>query len=224
MKRSETRVDGGDFVGKKVLSIRLPCEMRDQLEMIRNEDGAEAALEAIICAMRYAETGKDNSQHLHLAGRMIYNQLVKAFDSDVKSYVAACERNRDNIRKRWERNDTTVYDRIQSNTNEYETYPLHDITRHNTEITKKERQEEKSKRFVPPTVEEVERFCTENNIDINAQEFVDYYTSNGWKVGKNPMRDWKASVRTWARRQRTTHAQPDSQPPRQTLRPGAFDL
>ena len=33
---------------------------------------------------------------------------------------------------------------------------------------------------------------------IRASKFIDYYTSNGWKVGKNPMKDWKAAVRSWA--------------------------
>lgn len=55
-------------------------------------------------------------------------------------------------------------------------------------------------RFKPPTVEEVEEYCTERGNSINAERFIDYYTSNGWKVGKNPMRDWRAAVRTWERK------------------------
>ena len=57
----------------------------------------------------------------------------------------------------------------------------------------------KTSRFIPPTVEEVSEYCSERNNDIDAQKFVDYYSSNGWKVGKNPMKDWKACVRTWER-------------------------
>lgn len=55
------------------------------------------------------------------------------------------------------------------------------------------------KSFTPPTVEEVKAYCTERNNGIDAEHFVDYYTSNGWKVGKNQMKDWKAAVRTWER-------------------------
>jgi hypothetical protein len=44
---------------------------------------------------------------------------------------------------------------------------------------------------------------------VDPEEFVDFYTSKGWKVGKNPMKDWKAAVRTWARRDKT-----DKQPNR----------
>lgn len=56
-----------------------------------------------------------------------------------------------------------------------------------------------AKRFVKPTLEEVEAYCIERNNSIDPQRFIDYYESNGWKVGKNPMKDWKAAIRTWER-------------------------
>lgn len=56
-----------------------------------------------------------------------------------------------------------------------------------------------TKRFVKPTVDEVRAYCAERNNGINAEDFVDFYESKGWKVGKNPMVDWKACVRTWER-------------------------
>lgn len=58
---------------------------------------------------------------------------------------------------------------------------------------------QKRKAFTLPTVEEVKAYCAERNNSIDAQHFVDYYTANGWKVGKNPMKDWKAAIRTWER-------------------------
>lgn len=54
-------------------------------------------------------------------------------------------------------------------------------------------------RFVPPTVEEVRAYCSERQNTVDAQRFVDYYTSNGWLVGRNKMKDWRAAVRTWER-------------------------
>lgn len=54
-------------------------------------------------------------------------------------------------------------------------------------------------RFTPPTVEEVRDYCTERGNSVDADRFHSYYTANGWKVGKNPMKDWKAAVRTWER-------------------------
>lgn len=62
-----------------------------------------------------------------------------------------------------------------------------------------EKESMKRKRFSAPTVEEVAAYCRERGNAVDPQHFVDYYTSNGWKVGKNPMKDWKAAVRTWER-------------------------
>ena len=53
------------------------------------------------------------------------------------------------------------------------------------------------KRFVPPTVDDVTAYCIERCNSVDPQRFVDYYSSNGWMVGKNKMKDWKAAVRTW---------------------------
>ena len=56
-----------------------------------------------------------------------------------------------------------------------------------------------NKQFNPPTVEDVKEYCIQHGYKIDAYRFVDYYTSNGWMVGKNRMKDWKAAVRTWVR-------------------------
>lgn len=55
------------------------------------------------------------------------------------------------------------------------------------------------KRFIPPTLEEVETYCNERENGIDHANWFDHYTANGWKVGKNQMKDWKAAVRTWER-------------------------
>ena len=55
----------------------------------------------------------------------------------------------------------------------------------------------KRKRFEKPTLSEIKEYCIERNNNVDAQHFYDHYESNGWKVGKNSMKDWKAAVRTW---------------------------
>lgn len=62
-----------------------------------------------------------------------------------------------------------------------------------------EKDAQKRKKFVPPTVDEVKAYCSERNNNIDADRFVNHYDSNGWMVGKNKMKDWKAAVRTWER-------------------------
>ena len=53
------------------------------------------------------------------------------------------------------------------------------------------------KRFTIPTPEEVQAYCDERKNGISGQQFCDFYSSKGWKIGKEPMKDWKAAVRTW---------------------------
>jgi len=55
----------------------------------------------------------------------------------------------------------------------------------------------KRKRFEKPTLSEIKEYCIERNNNVDAQHFYDYYESNGWKVGKNAMKNWQAAVRTW---------------------------
>lgn len=58
------------------------------------------------------------------------------------------------------------------------------------------------KRFVKPTLDEVRDYCNERHNIVNPEHFMDYYESNGWRVGKNPMKDWKATVRSWETREK----------------------
>ena len=59
------------------------------------------------------------------------------------------------------------------------------------------------KRFAPPTVDQVRAYCEERGNNVNPQRFVDYYSSNGWMVGKTKMKDWKAAVRTWEQKEKS---------------------
>ena len=57
-------------------------------------------------------------------------------------------------------------------------------------------------RFSPPTVDEVRSYCQERGNHVDPDRFVDFYASKGWRVGNQPMKDWKAAVRTWEKRDR----------------------
>ena len=70
----------------------------------------------------------------------------------------------------------------------------------------------RSKRFIPPSVDEVRAYCQDRQNGVDPQRFVDYYTSNGWMVGKNKMKDWKASVRTWEKKEGKPKASKSSNP------------
>lgn len=72
------------------------------------------------------------------------------------------------------------------------------------------------KGFVPPTQAEIGAYVREAKLTMDPQEFVDYYTANGWKIGSHTMKDWRAAARNWARK--------EAHMPRQPLRPAPIVL
>ena len=75
-------------------------------------------------------------------------------------------------------------------------------------LTKRNKAEKKtrapsSRRFTPPSVDEVAAYCRERGNAVDAQRFVDFYASKGWKVGSAGMKDWRAAVRNWERQDNT---------------------
>lgn len=86
--------------------------------------------------------------------------------------------------------------------NESDSYTVNEsIYRNNQTIEVKHKKGVGSaKRFTPPTVEEIAAYSTESNNPIDPDAFYDFYASKGWKVGSSPMKDWKAAVRQWHRR------------------------
>lgn len=70
-------------------------------------------------------------------------------------------------------------------------------------INKKEKPT--ASRFVRPSLEEVRDYCTERKNNVDPEQFIAFYESNGWKVGKNPMKSWKSAIITWEKREREEH-------------------
>lgn len=75
----------------------------------------------------------------------------------------------------------------------------------------KESVEKKPKRFIPPTLEEIDTFIKTNNLNVNAKYFLDYFTDGNWVDSKgNKVKNWKQKLRTW-------HNHNDSKPKYRTL-------
>lgn len=67
------------------------------------------------------------------------------------------------------------------------------------------RETKNNKNFIIPSLEEIKNYCIERKNNINADHFYDYYSSKGWMIGKNKMKDWKAAVRNWERNKFSTN-------------------
>ena len=68
-------------------------------------------------------------------------------------------------------------------------------------------------RLSPPSTDEVAAYCKERGNNVNAEAFVSFYESIGWKVGNKPMKDWKAAVRTWEQREDSVRKTKPEHPP-----------
>ena len=127
---------------------------------------------------------------------------------DVRSYERKCEANKENGEKGGRPAKPEEPNKTQQNPTKPNSRDSDSDTEIDSEIepesgidSERRRSGESKKRFRPPTVEEVEAYCFERNNKVDAERFVDFYASNGWRVGKNPMKDWKAAVRTWEKRE-----------------------
>ena len=71
-------------------------------------------------------------------------------------------------------------------------------------LSLKEKENPKEKRFIKPKLEEIEQFIIDNGFSVDAETFFDFYEAKGWKIGKASMKDWRAAVRTWHRKNVTS--------------------
>lgn len=125
--------------------------------------------------------------HLKSTGEVTCKSYAKYTVFTVKNY---CEYQQSDLQ-----NDRQATDKRHSNDMLTTTIEEYKEGKNN----KKEDTNVSKKKFVPPTVEEVRAYCQERGNNVDPQAFVDHYTSNGWMVGKNKMKSWKAAVGTWER-------------------------
>lgn len=143
---------------------------------------------------------------------MAFDFIRVDLDANAEKYDEECERNRKNAQKRWHKEDTTASDRIQPHTKDAtasEWMPTDTDSDTDSDIeSNKSLERKKRKVFVPPTEEEVEAYRKEKGYNVDAADFVNFYASKGWMVGKNKMVDWRRSLAGWASRQAKANSPP----------------
>lgn len=142
--------------------------------------------------LTYAETGEE--PELRGNERFLWKVAKKNIDNQRATYDARCETNARIATNRYQkapestRKHETCQDKDKDKDKEYkETLPNGSAKKTGRAV------------FTPPTEEEVKAYCLERKNNVDAQRFVDFYASKGWKVGNQPMKDWRAAVRTWER-------------------------
>ena len=127
---------------------------------------------------------------------LVAKGFVRILNEDLVSIITDWKTN-NTIQK--DRYHPSIYASLVSN---LDTECIQPVSNLETEIKVKDKikikdNKERTKRFVPPTPEEVESYCKERNNGVNPRRWYDHYQAVGWKVGRNPMKDWKAAVRKW---------------------------
>ena len=114
-------------------------------------------------------------------GGLFYNERL---EQEVNKRKAYSESRRNNRKKKEDMNNISkTYVKHMENENENENINVNSIV--------------KSKRFQKPSIDEIAQYMDERNMNNVSQKFFDFYEAKGWMIGKNPMKDWKAAVRTW---------------------------
>lgn len=92
----------------------------------------------------------------------------------------------------------------------YQRYPQDRIDKDRIENKKGAKRPARSN-FIRPSLEDVQTFIAEKGYQVDAEAFIAFYDSNGWKVGRNPMKSWKSAVVTWSKRENSTQKPENAQ-------------
>jgi len=214
-------------------SIVIHTDIKDKLDFLSDAEAGQL-FKAII---DYAENGttistEDRSGAVVMAFLFVKDQIERDYakylerqgKSDHRSQV-----NRENSNKRWEKerksktNDCNA-NGCNGNANNSDcincnaSAPLPISKSISKEIRNSIPTEDKgkTKRFAKPSPQEIKDYIKEKNLNVNPDQFYDYYESNGWMVGRNHMKDWKAALRQWNAREPNYSTQPAAAMPKAT--------
>ena len=191
--------------------FKIFLHQKSVIDSVPNEN-VGAALKA---ALHYFETG-ENPQIDPLSS-VVFSTFKQYIDESFSDFQAISEKNRQNVQKRWA-NQKVPNDTNCASGNRW----IPKCTK-NTEAEAEAEAEADAEadaesigadkpptrpRFCPPSVDDVKSYCTEKGYKVDPQRFVDYYESNGWMVGRNKMKDWKAAVRSWASKEQERPTKP----------------
>ena len=191
--------------------LKVYTDFRELMEPLNHEE-AGRLFRAMLC---YAEDGTEAP--LEGNERFVWAMARRIIDREAAACAQKAEVNRENGRKgaqaRWHRTKLKDGEGSQDDGQGSERHGDHG---ENSQDKDKEKENENeslkeymcvSKENEPsdgythiPSREEIEAYCRERGNGIDPDYFHDYYAAAGWQVGQNPVRDWRALVRAWEKR------------------------
>lgn len=169
-----------------------------------------------LAILDFAESGVEPDFSDDLALDVSWAFIRPRIEEDMSNYEHKKSTNAEIARNAWARRRTAAeaepkgtrlhtdaYERTQTDANAYQNNSTqNNSTQNNSDIIlPPQAATTKQKRFVQPSVEEVQTFINDNGFSVDAHRFVDYYNAVGWKIGRSPMKDWKSTVKNWQRRE-----------------------
>ena len=171
-------------MAKDKKSFVLYCDIIHTIEQLTDEQAGHL-FKHVLYYVNDLNPDTDN-----VITKIAFEPIKQQLKRDLVRYEKIRERNSLSARMRW---DANACERIPNDAKNAD----NDNDNDNDINIVLEQKSKKPKRFTKPPVDDVRQYMAELNMNDMSQRFVDYYESNGWKVGKNPMKDWKAAVRTW---------------------------
>ena len=171
-------------MAKDKKSFVLYCDIIHTIEQLTDEQAGHL-FKHVLYYVNELNPDTDN-----VITKIAFEPIKQQLKRDLVRYEKIRERNSLSARMRW---DANACERIPNDAKNAD----NDNDNDNDINIVLDQKAKKPKRFTKPPVDDVRQYMAELNMNDMSQRFVDYYESNGWKVGKNPMKDWKAAVRTW---------------------------
>jgi len=172
-------------------SFLLYCDLIHTVEQLTDEQAGDLFKHIL----RYVNDQEPQTENV--ITRIAFEPIKQSLKRDLQKYEDIRKRNQDNARKRW---DATASDRIPNDTKNADS--VSDSVSGSVNVKKE------IKGFVKPTIEQLKEYMSEQGMNDIAENWLNHYEANGWMVGKNKMKDWKASVRTWKINQKNNSATP----------------
>ena len=172
-------------------SFLLYCDLIHTVEQLTDEQAGDLFKHIL----RYVNDQEPQTENV--ITRIAFEPIKQSLKRDLQKYEDIRKRNQDNARKRW---DATASDRIPNDTKNADSVSV--------SVSGSVTDKKAIKGFVKPTIEQLKEYMTEQGMNDIAENWLNHYEANGWMVGKNKMKDWKASVRTWKTNQKNNSATP----------------
>lgn len=161
-------------------SFLLYCDLIHTVDQLTDEQAGDLFKHIL----RYVNDQQPQTDNV--ITRIAFEPIKQSLKRDLQKYEDIRKRNQDNARKRW---DATASSGIPNDTKNADSVSV------SGSVIVKEKKEIKG--FVKPTIEQLKEYMSEQGMNDIAENWLNHYEANGWMVGKNKMKDWKASVRTW---------------------------